>query len=155
MNNIVQDADIVVAENISGANNLVLESRNGSVTINQKIDDHSSVIIRAGKDVTITQKVDQHSVADITAHGSVTIVQKVDQHSVVRITAETGDIHIGQKVDQHSTAFLSAPAGEIFIDQGIDGHSIVHYHSLGAHLGSFSGGGTADTNMAAPVDPAQ
>jgi len=151
--NIIQDGDIVV-ETFSNAT-ATLESRHGSVTINQKIDDHSNLTIRAAKNVTIGQKIDQHSSADIVAGGSVDIGQKIDQHSVARIVAQTGNISIAQKVDQHSTAFLSAPAGNINIGQGIDQHSIVHYLAKGAQLGTFSSGGTADTNMNAPVDPNQ
>jgi len=150
---IIQDGDIVV-DNFSNAT-ATLESRKGSVTINQKIDDNSNVTINAAKDVTIGQKIDQHSNAVIVAGGSVTIGQKIDQHSVARITAQTGSIHIGQKVDQHSTAFLAAPKGSIVIDQGIDQHSAVHYQTANAQLGTVTGSATADSNMNAAVNPNQ
>jgi hypothetical protein len=153
LGNIIQDGDIVV-NNISQTVE-TLQSRRGSVTINQKIDDHSFVTIVAAKDVNIGQKIDQHSRAEILAGGSVTIGQKIDQHSIARIHATNGNIHIGQKVDQHSTAFLWAPNGNIAIDQGIDQHSIVHYQSRTQQLGALGPGASSDTNMNAPIDPNQ
>ena len=148
---IIQEGDIVV-ETLSNTT-ATLESKQGSVTIRKRIDQHSNLTIRAAKDVTIGEKIDQHSSANITAGGSVTIGQKIDQHSIARITAQ--NIHIGEKVDQHSVAFLSAPNGTLAIDQGVSGTSVVHYLAKTARIGHVDDNCTVDMNMNAPVGPDQ
>src|SRR5579862_6304735 len=78
------------------------QSLNGSVIIDEKIDDHCDVRVFAAVDVRIGQKIDQHSKVEIIAGGSVSIKEKIDRHSVAIITAQHGDVTIGQKIDEHS-----------------------------------------------------
>jgi hypothetical protein len=153
MNNIVQDGDVTL-QNLTQTRGVQIRSNKGSVTIEQKIDDHSDVTIQAAVDVTIMQKVDQHSAATITAGRNVFIGQKIDQHSLARITAGA-NISIGQKVDQHSVAFLSAPHGSITIGQGISAQAVVHATAKNENLGTIDSGASADHNMNAAVDPTQ
>ncbi|HEV3330829.1 MAG TPA: hypothetical protein VG096_07600 [Bryobacteraceae bacterium] len=153
MADIVQDGDITL-QNVTQTRGMQIRSNKGSVTIEQKIDDHSDVTIHAAVDVTIVQKIDQHSAATITAGRNVSIGQKIDQHSLARITAGA-NILIGQKVDQHSVAFLSAPHGSITISQGISAEAVVHSTAKHESLGTIDSGASADHNMNAAVDPTQ
>jgi hypothetical protein len=143
----VQDGDIVI-DNISGATDTII-SHHGSVTINNKIDDHSNVTIQAATFVTIGQKIDQHSRAIIVAGTNVTIGQKIDQHSIAHIQAG-GSINIGQKVDQHSQAYLDAPNGTITVQQGVDQHSLVHWRAKSASIPNLGNGSGVDNNLNAP-----
>ncbi|MGA8474999.1 MAG: hypothetical protein WB681_08030 [Candidatus Cybelea sp.] len=145
----IQDGDIVI-DNISGASDTIV-SNHGSVTITNKIDDHSNVTIRAATFVRIGQKVDQHSRATISAGTDVTIGQKIDQHSIAHIQAG-GSINIGQKVDQHSQAYLYAPSGNITVQQGVDQHSWVHWQSKSANIPNLGNGSRVDNNLNAPEE---
>ncbi len=145
----IQDGDIVI-DNISGASDTIV-SNHGSVTITNKIDDHSNVTIRAATFVRIGQKVDQHSRATISAGTDVVIGQKIDQHSIAHIQAG-GSINIGQKVDQHSQAYLYAPNGNITVQQGVDQHSWVHWQAKSANIPNLGNGSRVDNNLNAPEE---
>jgi hypothetical protein len=146
----LEDGDATL-DNVSETT-LGLTSRHGAITINHKVDQHSSVALTACKgvdisekidnqshativargNVSIGQKIDQHSTADINSQTAIDIGQKIDQHSVAKLNAGT-TIHIGQKIDQHSTATIIAE-GDINIDQGIDQHSTAYITSLNGSI---------------------
>jgi hypothetical protein len=148
----IVDGDLTI-DNITSHTSGKFQSRNGSVIIKHKIDDHSNVVIIAAKDVRIGEKIDQHSEAKIEAGGSVLIGQKIDQHSVGIITAHNGNVAIGEKVDQHSWARISVPKGKLTIGQGVDQHSHLHYQAKSSSIGRVDGGSTADGDMSAGWDP--
>jgi hypothetical protein len=102
---------------------LTLTSGHGSITINQKIDQHSYANLTAATGVSIGQKIDQLSIAEINAGGDVAIGQMIDAGSQATITAG-GQIVIGQMVNQHSGATLTA-ATSVSIGQKVDQHSNV------------------------------
>ena len=103
---------------------LVLESRHGGITINQKIDQGSYAKLTSCTSVSIGQKIDQHSTAIISAHNDVSIGQSIDAGSQAQITSTKGGLDIGQKIDQTSNATINV-ATTVHIGQKIDQHSIV------------------------------
>jgi hypothetical protein len=154
------DGDVTI-ENIDGGFHLVLESRHGGITINHKINQHSTGILNACGDVTIGESVDQGSTATITTRGSVHIVLKVDAQSTAHITADgeidigqTVDqwsgatltagttVHIGEKLDAHSTSIIVAQ-GDVTVDQGVDDHANADITSVN---GSITIGQAIDNN---------
>jgi len=150
----IVDDDLYI-QNITNRTTGTFQSRNGSVYIEEKVDDHSDVTILAAVDVQIAQKVDQHSQAEIVAGGSVTIGEKIDQHSVAVITAMNGNVNIGQKIDQHSWARIRVPNGALTIGEAVDQHSHLHYQAMSASIPRVDGNSTADGDMNAGWDPSE
>ncbi|HET9342898.1 MAG TPA: hypothetical protein VFO25_08295 [Candidatus Eremiobacteraceae bacterium] len=150
----ITDGDLNV-DNITNHAVGTYQSRNGSVIVSHKIDDHSNVVIIAAKDVQIGEKIDQHSQADIRAGGSVSIGQKIDQHSVALIAADSGNVWIGQKIDQHSWARIRVPNGALMLGQGLDQHSHLHYQARTSSIPSTDGGSSVDGDMNATWDPSE
>jgi len=109
-------------DNVTQHVDLTLSSGHGSITINNKIDQHSWAHLTAATTVSIGQKIDQHSIAEITAGGDVTIGQMIDAGSSAAITSTGGKIVIGQTVNSASGATLTA-ATSVSIGQKIDQHS--------------------------------
>lgn len=126
--NVVYEGDIIV-EKIDQYCNISLESKYGSITINQKCDQHCWVHLKAKTAVSIGQKIDQHCTVIIECEGAVYIGQKVDGNSDATITTSTGSIYIGQKIDGSSRATLKASNGTITIVQKVDGNSVVNWHA--------------------------
>lgn len=118
------DGDIVI-EKIDQHCNVDLESRFGSITIQQSCDQHCSVRLKARTSVRIGEKIDQHCNVTIDCQGDVTIGQKIDGNSQARITTFNGSVRIGQKIDGNSQAFITTANGSIHIGQKVDGHSVV------------------------------
>lgn len=117
------DGDITV-ERIDNGARVTLESRHGSITINDHIsDDGTYANLKAATTLSIGSKIDQHAVVDIVAGGDVTIGQTIDQHSNVTITS-AGKIDISWKVDNTSAATLIAGT-TVYIGQDVDQHSNV------------------------------
>jgi hypothetical protein len=163
------DGDCTI-EKIDNGFHLTLESRHGGVTINHKIDQHSTANLKACGQVFIGEKIDQHATANISTHGGVHIVQtidagatamitsldaeidigkKIDQWSGATLTAGT-TVHIGEKIDQHSTVTIVAQ-GDVNIDQGIDQHSTVDITSVnGSIIIGQAVDGNADATLRAP-----
>ncbi len=111
----------------------------GTVTIQEKIDQHSNVTITAAS-VYIGQKIDQHSESHITALGSVHIGEKIDQHSQAWITSENGTILIGQNVDAESYADLWAKNGAITMGEPVNGNSTVEFEAkTGSNIRTAAG----------------
>ena len=137
---------VIIDEKIDDHSNVHIKAAM-NVGIGQKIDQHSLAVIEAGADVGIGQKIDQHSQAEITAGGSVTIGQKIDQHSVGIITAQNGNVDIGQKIDQHSWARISVPNGTLSIGEAVDQHSQLHYQARTASIPRVEHGSTSDADM--------
>jgi hypothetical protein len=109
-------------DNVTQHVDLTLSSGHGSITINEKIDQHSYAKLTAATTVSIGQKIDQQSIAEITAGGDVTIGQMIDAGSQAVITSTGGKIDIGQTVNAASGATLTA-ATSVSIGQKIDQHS--------------------------------
>jgi hypothetical protein len=149
------DGDLTL-ENVTQHCDLTLVSRHGSITINQKVDQHSYANLTADTTIHIGQKIDQQSTAVFTAGGDITIGQTIDQGSNATITSTAGKIdiglkvdaasgatltagttvHIGQTVDQHSNVIIVAQ-GDVTIDKKIDQHSTADITSVtgGVHIG--------------------
>ena len=142
-------------QNITNHTTGTFQSLNGSVYVEEKIDDHSDVTILAAVNVQIGQKIDQHSQAEIVAGGSVTIGEKIDQHSVAVITAMSGNVNIGQKIDQHSWARIRVSHGALDIGEAVDQHSNLHYQAMSASIPRVDGNSTVDGDMNAGWDPSQ
>ena len=132
-------------------------SRCGSISIDEKVDQHCWVHLDARDDVLVGQKVDQHCVVDIqcggeivfgwrdaeggkidqhcqvTVHstgGNLRLTQKVDGNSSLNARIDDGSISIGQKVDGHAVCTLFAPNGHIAIGDKIGGGAEVHWRAL-------------------------
>lgn len=148
----IVDGDLHI-HNITNHATGTFESRDGSIIIDEKVDDHSNVRLLAAGDVRIGQKIDQHSQAEIIAGGNVSIGEKIDQHSVGLITAKTGNVDIGQKIDQHSWARISAPNGTLRIGEAVDQHSHLHWQARSASIPRVDNESTSDNDMAAGWDP--
>jgi hypothetical protein len=156
----------LIIDNITNHSTGTYESLTGSVFINQKVDDHSNIHIKAAKEVHIGQKIDQHSQVKIDASGDISIGEKIDQHSVGIITSGNGNVRIGQKIDQHSWARISVPNGCLKIGQGVDQHSHLHYRDFrdyqnylgrqpqcGSAVEPVENGSTVDNDMTVGWDP--
>jgi hypothetical protein len=123
------DGDLTI-EKIDNGARVTLESRHGSITINDKISDQDTYVnLKAATTVKIGNKIDQHAVVVIDAGGDVSIGQTIDQHSKATIKTK-GNIDIGLKVDATSGAFLTAD-GSVHIGQTIDKHSNVVIQAKG------------------------
>jgi hypothetical protein len=119
----VFDGDITL-EKIDNGAIVTLESRHGSITINDKISDSNTYAnLKAATTVRIGNKIDQGAVVQIVAGSDVSIGQTIDQGSTATITSNSGNINIGLKIDAGSGATLNAPAGKVHIGQTIDQHS--------------------------------
>jgi hypothetical protein len=162
------DGDCLI-EKLDNNYHLTLESRHGGITINHKIDQHSTANLTACGQVLVGETIDQHSTANITTHGGVHIVLKIDAGSTVTIHADNGieigqtidqwsgatitagtTVHIGQKIDAHSTVTIVAD-GDVTIGQGIDQHAVVDITSNhGDIIIGQAVDGNADATLRAP-----
>jgi len=80
-----------------------------TVLVGEKFDQHSNVTVVAEGDITINQKIDQHSTAVITSlNGSINIGQGLSGNATATLIAPNGDINIGDSVDGGSTVNWSA-----------------------------------------------
>ena len=144
---IVAQGDITIGLKINATSQAWLTSVNGKVDIGQKVDDHSSAIIKAGTTVHIGQKIDQHSTVHIIAQGDVGIDQGINQHCTVDITSVNGSIHLGRdgdnSVDNQCDVTLTASNGSITLDGKVAGGSTVKQHAgAGFNCPGTDGGGT-------------
>jgi hypothetical protein len=162
------DGDCLI-DKLDNSYHLTLQSRHGGITINHKIDQHSTANLTACGQVFIGETIDQHSTANISTHRGVHIVLKIDAGSTVTINAdkeiEIGQtidqwsgvnmtagttVHIGLKIDQHSTVTIIAD-GDVTIDQGIDQHAVVDITSNnGDIIIGQAVDGNADATLRAP-----
>ncbi|MFJ9777202.1 galactose oxidase-like domain-containing protein [Kitasatospora sp. NPDC101157] len=118
------DGDITL-EKIDNGARVTLESRHGSITINDRISDQGTYAnLKAATTVSIGKKIDQGAQVEILAGGDVAIGQTIDQHSSAMITSTSGKIDIGLKVDAHSSATLIAGT-TVHIGQTVDAYSKV------------------------------
>jgi len=125
--------------NVRGKSKVSLESRNGSITIANRIERWAHTSLKAAGAVTIGDAIGQHSIVEIVAGGDVTIGQAIGENSQVMITSTGGKITIGlnavtaikatlpeestaltgRGVYQHSIVILTAP-GDVTINGSID-----------------------------------
>ena len=111
-----------IGQTIDQHSNVIILAQ-GNVTIDEKIDQHSTAVITSVNGaISIGQKIDQWSIAQLSAGTTVNIGQKVDQHAQATITAQ-GDITIGQKLDQHTTSTITSANGSITVSQGMSGNA--------------------------------
>jgi hypothetical protein len=119
----VFDGDLTL-DGISRDCKVTLESREGSITIMQCIEESVHAKLKAAGAVTIGEGINQRSIVDIIAGGDVTIGQMIGGKSRATIVSTAGKIELGSKIDDHSEAKLTA-ATSVHIGDGIEQYSMV------------------------------
>ena len=125
INKIIDD-DIHVSGRIDEGSRVTLISRTGSITVDGKIDGHSTVSLTAARDVTIggagtsdAFKIDGNSHVEVNAGGRILVGNKIGgQHTSVDFRARAG-IHVGDNIDSGATARLAVLTGSIEVSGGI------------------------------------
>lgn len=138
--NHTDDGDIHITGKIDGGSHVTLVSNHGSIIIDGKVDGGSNVTLTAALVVRIgaagtddgEKKIDNYSTVQVRAGRDISVGHKIDDNSTVTMVSERGSITIGGKIDHDSRVTLTALGniriGEAGNDGGerkIDGNSIV------------------------------
>jgi len=126
---LTDEDNIEVQGKVDGRSAAFLNSVSGFVTIDDKIDGNSSVVLNAALNVTVGDKIDGASSVTLISGDNINIGGKVDGLSAVVLVAQN-DIYIGDKVD--GGVMLSIRCAGFFTIEGFaDGNNTNIYISAG------------------------